>query len=498
MASIAGNENDARAQTQKGVTDSFREADFLNACGTKYQNQGMFTKAISLYRKSLKCLSTHEKSNFNLATCLCELGNNQDIGNDKIKKAFYAKALKHYGLVIHKFESDAGSLSGEKGDGAMPSSTGEVVARETNIKAKQLVDLYTSSLLNAAALKMKFDDLKDAQKCILKILNFCQDQPKYPPVQDHTLKEARYSLNSLLRRLGKKNDAILACRDKVNDDIMQTENYVEKVEVRSIDIGAYSCEHTKNSSTSGTSNIEELAVVCVKWGTKYGMDYLNNLYAAVKRNLSIPHKFYCLTDDVVSLSKMSSVVSDRQIIGVKLEASRQWTGWWNKAQMFSGWFHAQLDENTKRVLYIDLDTVITGSLDRIVGTYHGPFAILSTKGLDNEGQDFSDGYNSSIMMWRTSMSKDFHEIIYKPLLLHMTSVHKFIYRFDHWLEMVLDEADLLQDLYPHAILEYRHDCKNGHLPRNGLGCIVNFPLKPKPHEVVDSDSWVAEHWVATE
>ena len=96
------------------------------------------------------------------------------------------------------------------------------------------------------------------------------------------------------------------------------------------------------------------------------------------------------------------------------------------------------------------------------------------------------------------MCESFHEIIYKPLLLHMASVHKFIYRFDHWLEMVIDKADLLQDLYPHAILEYRHDCKNGHLPQNGLGCIVNFPLKPKPHEVVDSDSWVAKHWVATE
>ena len=114
-------------------------------------------------------------------------------------------------------------------------------------------------------------------------------------------------MNSLLRRLGKKNDAIIACRRQMNKDIKDAKNYVEKVEVRSIDIRAYSCEHRKSSSVSSASDIEELAVVCVKWGTKYGMDYLNNLYAAVRRNLSIPHKFYCLTDDIVSLSKMSSV-----------------------------------------------------------------------------------------------------------------------------------------------------------------------------------------------
>ena len=58
-------------------------------------------------------------------------------------------------------------------------STGD---SEIDIKAKQLVDLYTSSLLNAAALKMKFDDLQGAHKCILNF-KLCHDQPKYPPVR---------------------------------------------------------------------------------------------------------------------------------------------------------------------------------------------------------------------------------------------------------------------------------------------------------------------------
>ena len=90
---------------------------------------------------------------------------------------------------------------------------------------------------------MKFDDLRGAHKCILKISNFCRSA-KYPLVQDLTLKEARYSLNSLLRRLGKKQDAIIAC-DVKSTNIKDAKNYVEKVEVGSIDIGAYSCEHTK-------------------------------------------------------------------------------------------------------------------------------------------------------------------------------------------------------------------------------------------------------------
>ena len=100
----------------------------------------MFT-AISLYRKSLKCLSTHEKANFNLATCLCELGTSR-IWNDKMK-AFYAKALKQCGIIIHKFESFALSLNREKDDGTMPRSKKALQLRK-GYKSQAVGELYTS------------------------------------------------------------------------------------------------------------------------------------------------------------------------------------------------------------------------------------------------------------------------------------------------------------------------------------------------------------------
>ena len=40
-----------------------------------------------------------------------------------------------------------------------------------------------------------------------------------------------------------------------------------------------------------------LNVVCVKYGTKYGADYVNKLFAGVKRHLSIAHTFTCFTED---------------------------------------------------------------------------------------------------------------------------------------------------------------------------------------------------------
>ena len=38
-------------------------------------------------------------------------------------------------------------------------------------------------------------------------------------------------------------------------------------------------------------------VLCFKWGTKYGPEYVNRLYAMVERNLSLSFAFHCFTDD---------------------------------------------------------------------------------------------------------------------------------------------------------------------------------------------------------
>ena len=35
-------------------------------------------------------------------------------------------------------------------------------------------------------------------------------------------------------------------------------------------------------------------VLCIKWGSKYSADYVNNLYSMVERHLSLSHRFVCL------------------------------------------------------------------------------------------------------------------------------------------------------------------------------------------------------------
>ena len=52
-----------------------------------------------------------------------------------------------------------------------------------------------------------------------------------------------------------------------------------------------------------TSAFKNLNFVCVKYGTKYGADYVNKLYDGVRRNCSLKFDFICFTEDSEGLDK---------------------------------------------------------------------------------------------------------------------------------------------------------------------------------------------------
>lgn len=41
---------------------------------------------------------------------------------------------------------------------------------------------------------------------------------------------------------------------------------------------------------------DENIILCMKWGTKYGAEYVNRLYNMVNRHTTLPFKMVCLTD----------------------------------------------------------------------------------------------------------------------------------------------------------------------------------------------------------
>lgn len=101
-----------------------------------------------------------------------------------------------------------------------------------------------------------------------------------------------------------------------------------------------------------------IAIVCMKWGTAYGAEYVNVLYRAVTRNLSHPFRFYCFTDDGAGLE---DGILARPIPDMGLPPERIRRGCWPKVGLFRPGLIA---EDT--AMFIDLDVVVTRSLDPFI------------------------------------------------------------------------------------------------------------------------------------
>ena len=97
-------------------------------------------------------------------------------------------------------------------------------------------------------------------------------------------------------------------------------------------------------------------VLCMKWGTAYSADYVNILYRAVSANLEQPFRFICLTDDDSGLDRS---IEAYPLPDIGLSPERLAHGGWQKLCVFAPALH-QIEG---RVLFLDVDIVITGSLD---------------------------------------------------------------------------------------------------------------------------------------
>lgn len=192
-----------------------------------------------------------------------------------------------------------------------------------------------------------------------------------------------------------------------------------------------------------------LTVACVNWGTKYPPLYVSILEAMVKRNLTVPHEFVCLTDKPENYTCKT----------IKLPEGLE--GWWNKVYLFKkGLFNG-------KVLFLDLDVVITGSLDDLVKLD----GFVSIKDWNY------DSYNSSVMILgdNPEIWDDF-----------TPEVAKRWHGDQDWITDKLPFRNYFPDEW---CLSYRRSCIGG-VPE---GCkVVVFHGEPKPHN--SRSHWVKKLW----
>lgn len=219
---------------------------------------------------------------------------------------------------------------------------------------------------------------------------------------------------------------------------------------------------------------QSLTFVCVEWGNYCGRggEYVERLYRGVQTNLpaGYPFRFICYSDDL--RNRVDGVDMHPLPQGIK--------GWYNKLYLF----RPGLFKDNERVVYLDLDTIITGPLDFL--TFKGKygeqvrFAIL---------RDFlkPERYGPGMMMW---LGGEWPEIWTQwvdrgcPQDLALGDLT--------WINSLFAKAGyvphVLQDIYPNKICSYKVSAKLA-IPHNIS--VVCFHGKPRPHE---AEGWVRSHW----
>jgi hypothetical protein len=96
-------------------------------------------------------------------------------------------------------------------------------------------------------------------------------------------------------------------------------------------------------------------LLCLKWGTRYGSDYVNRTYAMAMRNTTRPLRVVCFTDDPVGIRPEVDV---KPMPPFDLPERMRYHPF---RRMFI--FQKELADLHGNVLHLDLDLLITGSID---------------------------------------------------------------------------------------------------------------------------------------
>ena len=101
-----------------------------------------------------------------------------------------------------------------------------------------------------------------------------------------------------------------------------------------------------------------LNIVTWHWGKKYSAEYVRRLARGLRRHITQSHRFIVMTDrsGIPEFECHEILGADRELLSIK--------GCFARLRMFDPkWQHSLALDGAKRIVCIDLDTVICGPLD---------------------------------------------------------------------------------------------------------------------------------------
>lgn len=194
--------------------------------------------------------------------------------------------------------------------------------------------------------------------------------------------------------------------------------------------------------------------MCIRWGTKYGPEYVRNLADQVRQGTTRNYNFICYTDQP---ERIDGVEYRRTFNGLK--------GWYQKIGLF------KLGELKRPTLFLDLDVIVTpGSLDKFLDWPHS-FGII---------KDFMNWspFNSSVMFIQPNINPDIYNHFTKSPYVHPKGDQGIIGEF-------LPDAET----FP---ADWCASYKVNQVKEEPEGAIVIFHGDPKPPDC--QDEWIRKYW----
>ena len=233
------------------------------------------------------------------------------------------------------------------------------------------------------------------------------------------------------------------------------------------------------------TNLEKITVLCVKFGTKYGREYIERLRNMVSRHLTVPYEFVCLTDDQHPIEGVRSIVQSMKNYK-KI--------WWHKVHMFD----SNLPING-RIIYFDLDVVIHANIDSLaIGHGH---SFLGIKDFNRKFHPSWMYLNSSVMSWmHGSQSHIYQQFNNNPNeaqklqgdqdWIWKTSKDRIKFWPIEWIQSYKWEIRSREEL---VLKDGKRNFKSVINPKIPINCSVCvFHGDPNPHDVLDP--YVVDNW----
>ena len=235
-------------------------------------------------------------------------------------------------------------------------------------------------------------------------------------------------------------------------------------------------------------------IYSLKWGQKYGPEYVNRLYAGLKRYLRKPFTYTCITDDPTGLNTAIKIVDYSSFDPFNYPKDRVFTR--EKLVMFDKFTqgkNAWIDLDA--LIHKDITFLFEQSLERpkFIWNYWNNY---EERSLQWYGKCASCHVNSSFVMWENDNGKYLYDLLNdnkEKVFFTYKSLDKFLFYqahrkglLDYWPEGTISNfnREAFRQKGYISIFNTSHIYNNKGITERAY----------ELHEAAEVSAWVQEYW----